>query len=128
VIKYGGSLLEKPGHRAAFLKEVGALSSKEKVVLVHGGGGEITRQMEKAGFPSTFVEGRRMTDDRAMGIIEKALGDLNREIVRDLNAAGARAMGFSGQKDHLMEAVPIPELGRVGYPRCVDQDVLQRIL
>src|SRR5690349_12545469 len=60
VIKYGGSLLEEPGHRSLFLKDVAELFKKKKIVLVHGGGKEISREMEKAGLEAKFVKGRRV--------------------------------------------------------------------
>jgi acetylglutamate kinase len=128
VIKYGGSLLDEPGHRSAFLKQAAALSKKEKLVLVHGGGKEITRQMEKAGLKARFVDGRRYTDEPTMKVVEEALSGLNREIVQELVAAGAGARGFSGQEDHLLEAAPVPELGRVGYPRSVNIEGFEKIL
>jgi len=128
VIKYGGSLLEDPAHRSAFLKKAAALSQKEEVVLIHGGGKEITRQMEKSGLQPRFIGGRRYTDDLTMTVVKQALSGLNRDIVSELIAAGAQAEGFSGEDGQLLEATPIAELGRVGYPRSVDQDVLATIL
>ncbi len=128
VIKYGGSLLEEPGHRSAFLKQIALLAKQEKVVLVHGGGKEITREMEKAGLEAKFVGGRRYTDDKTMDFVSKVLSRLNSEIVQELARAGVQAKGLSGQEGHLLEAAAIPELGRVGYPRSVDQNALQAIL
>ncbi len=128
VIKYGGSLLEEPGHRTAFLREVAALSKIEKVVLVHGGGKEISRQMEQAGLTPRFVNGRRVTDDAAMAVVQKSLALLNADIVRELKGFGAEAKGFSGQENHLMEGQAIEGLGRVALPTAVQEDVLQQIL
>ncbi len=128
VIKYGGSLLDEVAHRAAFLTRLGTLSLREKVVVVHGGGKEITREMEKAGLQAKFVGGRRYTDDETMKFVCKVLARLNLEIVNELKKGGVKAKGFSGQEKHLLEAAAITELGRVGYPRSVDQVVLQDIL
>jgi acetylglutamate kinase len=128
VIKYGGSLLEEAEHRARFMKQVAKVAKYEKVVLVHGGGKEITREMEKAGLETKFVGGRRYTDDPTMLFVLRVLLRLNGEIVKELEQTGTPARGLSGQEDHLLEGVAIPELGRVGYPRSVDQNALQLIL
>lgn len=128
VIKYGGSLLEEHGHRSQFLREVAAVSAVKSMILVHGGGKEISRQMENAGLITKFVQGRRFTDEAAMAVVEQALSELNRDIVAELKSYGAAAQGFSGRTDHLLEASPLTQLGRVGIPRQVDVAVLDRII
>jgi acetylglutamate kinase len=128
VIKYGGSLLEDPVHRADFLKDVAVLSQKNKVVLVHGGGKEISRALEKQGIPARFVNGLRLTDDATMVVVETVLGELNKSIVKQLTDLGARAEGYSGKSDHLLIASPVSELGRVGKPERVNIAVFGRVL
>jgi acetylglutamate kinase len=128
VIKYGGSLLEEPGHRTAFLKDVAALFKKQDVILVHGGGTEISRQMEQAGLKPKFVNGRRYTDAATMAVVKKALSNLNAEIVAELGKLGVPAFGRSGQEDHLMEAEIIQELGRAGLPKKVNAAALETVL
>ncbi len=128
VIKYGGSLLDEPDHRRVFLKDIAILSKKQKVILVHGGGKEISRQMEKAGLKPKFVDGRRYTDEAAMVVVKKALSGLNAEIVVELTALGAQVTGGSGQDSHLVEAKAVPGLGRVGVPTTVNVQVLKKIL
>ncbi len=127
VIKYGGSLLDEPGHRTEFLKDIAELSKKVKVILVHGGGKEISRQMEAAGLMPKFVNGRRFTDEATMSVVEKALSGLNQEIVAELNSLGAKAEGGSGQTDHILQASAIGELGRVGMPMSVNSEALHKI-
>jgi len=128
VIKYGGSLLDEATHRRAFLKEVAALSRNRQIILVHGGGKEISRQMEKEGIVPRFVNGRRFTDDQTMTVVKTALSGLNRNIVEELVASGALARGYSGQSDHVLEGTPIKGLGRVAMPASVNRDALARIL
>lgn len=128
VIKYGGSLLEDLQHRTEFLKQIKTLGEREKVVLVHGGGKEISRQMEQAGLQPRFVNGRRFTDEATMSVVKKALSTLNKQIVDELVRCGASAKGYSGQERHLLEAAPVKELGRVGLPRMVDSGVLQELI
>ena len=128
VIKYGGSLLEEPGHRTTFLRDVASISKKQKLILVHGGGKEISRQMEKAGLLPKFVDGRRYTDEATMTVVQKALSALNREIVGELTRLGAQAKGYSGQDNHLLQAEAVTDLGRVGMPSKVNEAALKSIL
>jgi acetylglutamate kinase len=128
VIKYGGSLLEDPAHSAGFLKDVAALSQKEKVVLVHGGGKEITRALEQKGIPARFVQGLRFTDEATLQVVQEVLGRLNQGVVKQLQALGVKAEGYSGRTDKLLRAAAVSELGRVGKPEVVNIPVFGRIL
>lgn len=128
VIKYGGSLLDEPGHRSLFLQNIAELSKKQKFILVHGGGKEISRQMEKSGITPRFVGGRRFTDEATMEVVTQALSGLNREIVSELARYGANAQGGCGRDGHLLEAKAIEELGRVGMPTKVDAFALKALL
>jgi len=128
VIKYGGSLLEDPSHREDFLKDVAALSKKAKVVLVHGGGKEISRALEKKGVATRFVNGLRVTDEHTLAVVADVLTRLNKEIVSHLVHLGVRAEGCSGKTDHVVLATALPELGRVGKPEQVNISMFGRIL
>jgi acetylglutamate kinase len=128
VIKYGGSLLEEPGHRSAFLKDVATLSKKDKIILVHGGGKEISRQMEQAGLKPRFVNGRRYTDDAVMQVVQKALSQVNGEITSELAKLQVPVLGISGQQDHLVEADIEKDLGLVGIPKKVHSVALKALL
>lgn len=128
VIKYGGSLLDDPTHRRDFLGQVAGLAQRVRIVLVHGGGKEISRQMEQAGLKPVFHEGRRVTDEAAMAIVEKALAGLNADLVTELTRHGAQARGYSGRDRHVLEAEAIAALGRVGQPRRVDVTALCQLL
>ncbi|HVO33886.1 MAG TPA: acetylglutamate kinase [Elusimicrobiota bacterium] len=128
VIKYGGSLLEEPGHRHNFLRQIATLRRTSKIVLVHGGGKEISREMEKSGMTPRFVEGRRYTDEQTMTFVEKVLQRLNASIVAELAELGAAAHGYSGRFEHVMEAKSVFELGRVGSPNMIHENVLRQII
>jgi acetylglutamate kinase len=119
VIKYGGSLLEDPQHRQEFLNDIAALSKTLKVVLVHGGGKEITRALEQKGLPAKFVNGLRVTDSLTMQVVQDVLARVNLQIVEELKNLGIRAEGYSGRTDHLLQGKAIAELGRVGKPERV---------
>lgn len=105
VVKYGGNAMnsEAAGKQVflqiATLKELGV-----RPVIVHGGGPAIKKMLDKAGLQSTFVEGHRVTDREAMAYVEMALrGQVNGEIVRELNTLGLKAVGLSGKDASMVE-------------------------
>ena len=87
-----------------------------KVVLVHGGGPEITDMLKKIGKESVFVDGLRVTDKETADIVQMVLaGKINKSLVNLLEIKGGKAMGISGMDGHMIEAVPKNEkLGFVG--------------
>ena len=129
VVKFGGSLLSDQAARLAFLKDAARLAKKNPLVLVHGGGPEINAALDKMGIVSTWVNGRRVTDDAAMGVVEGVLsGQVNKNLVGELNALGAKAVGLSGRDGGLLKAKPVRELGRVGEPDKVDPKLISVLL
>lgn len=108
-------------------------------VVVHGGGPQIGRMLDKLGIVSTFEDGLRVTDAASMEIVEMVLaGGINKSIVRAINAAGGKAVGISGSDANLITAVKatrtkkdpdsnierVVDLGFVGEPDKVDPSVL----
>ena len=94
-------------------------------VIVHGGGPQIGRILEKLGVVSTFVDGLRVTDDQTMDVVEMVLGGtVNREIVALIQQAGGRAIGLTGNDGDMIRVTrrtsPDRDLGRVGQVRGVD--------
>ena len=131
VIKYGGSLLEDPVHRKEFFTAVVSLAKKEKVVLVHGGGKEISKAFEEKGIPTVFKQGLRVTaNEEAMAVLEAVLKDINQRIVQELKGLGVEAKGYSGKSRQVMLAHVIneDELGLVGLPFDVKPDILESIV
>ena len=104
----GGILVVKVGG-AVVGSELGAF---EDAVVVHGGGRQITAALADAGVESTFVGGRRVTSDVAIGVVRDALVSVNRELCA---AIGPNAVGLIGDEIGL-KATRIVELGRVGAP------------
>jgi acetylglutamate kinase len=100
VLKVGGASIDA---------ELGAL---DDTVLVHGAGPQITAALAQAGIESAFVDGRRVTDDRAIGVVREALLRVNRQLCA---AIGPRAVSLAGD-DIGLEATRVPELGHVGRP------------
>jgi acetylglutamate kinase len=100
VLKVGGAM-------------VGAeLGELEDVVVVHGGGKQITQAMAEASLEVSWVGGRRVTDDAAIAVVREALLRVNRELCA---AIGPRAVGLAGDEIGL-KATPVSELGHVGTP------------
>jgi acetylglutamate kinase len=117
VVKFGGSLLSDHTARRSFLKDAARIAKREPLVLVHGGGPEINAALDKMGIVSQWVNGRRVTDREAMGVVEGVLsGQVNKNLVGELTALGIRAVGLSGRDGRLLRAKPVRDLGRVGEP------------
>jgi acetylglutamate kinase len=143
VIKYGGHAMENDELAALFAKDVVLLKLLGvNPVVVHGGGPQIGRMLEKLGIVSTFEDGLRVTDAASMEIVEMVLaGAINKSIVRAINAAGGKAVGLSGSDASLLSAVKaartkkdpdsnierVVDLGFVGEPDKVDPSVLQAL-
>src|SRR5436309_14407018 len=100
VVKYGGSFMDSPDAsiRNGVARDVVFLEAVEiNPVVVHGGGRAITRAMEKAGLKANFVQGQRVTDEAAMGIVDEVLSrEINPEVVAAINSMGGVAKGFAG--------------------------------
>jgi acetylglutamate kinase len=126
VLKYGGSAMSDPALRASFARDVVLLKFIGlRPVIVHGGGPQIGRILEKLGVQSTFVDGLRVTDDQTMDVVEMVLGGtVNREIVALIQQAGGRAIGLTGNDGDMIRVTrrtsPDRDLGRVGQVRGVD--------
>ncbi len=129
VVKFGGSLLSDQRARRAFLKDAARIAKKEPLVLVHGGGPEINAALDKMGIVSRWVQGRRVTDDAAMAVVEGVLsGQVNKNLVGELQSLGADAVGLSGRDGGLLRAKPVPDLGRVGEPSQADPKLVLTLL
>ncbi|MBR4769848.1 MAG: acetylglutamate kinase, partial [Clostridia bacterium] len=117
VVKYGGNAMIDDQLKAQVMEDVVLLSLiGVKVVLVHGGGPEISGLMEKLGKKPEFVDGLRVTDAETMDIVQMVLaGKVNKTLVNLLENKGGRAVGLSGMDGRLIEAVQKdPRLGFVG--------------
>ncbi len=134
VIKYGGSAIDAAGLVDSVLEDIAALRrGGAKVVIVHGGGKEISKWLGKLGVESQFTGGYRVTDDLTMDVAEMALsGSVNKRIVAALAGLGVRGVGISGRDGGLLTAqkkvIPEGDLGHVGNVTCVNTDVIKALL
>jgi len=116
LVKLGGTLLDQPASRDALAAQIAAARLQSQIVVVHGGGKQMTRYLAERGIESRFVNGLRVTTPETVDAVLKVFaGSVNHELVASLNRAGAAAVGISGIDAFLAEAEPLdPALGAVG--------------
>ena len=117
VVKYGGNAMVSEQLKDSVIRHICLLQLiGVKVVLVHGGGPEITEVLEKMGKQSAFVDGVRVTDEETVGVALMVLaGKINKTLVNLIELKGGSAIGLSGLDGHMLEAkIKKPELGYVG--------------
>ena len=117
VIKYGGNAMTNDALKEQVMGDIVLLHLiGVKIVLVHGGGPEISRLMEKLGKKPEFVDGLRVTDKETVDIVQMVLsGKINKTLVNMLESRGGRAIGISGMDGSLITAeAKDPRLGYVG--------------
>lgn len=131
VVKYGGNAMISEELRTAVISDIILLRLVGiRVVVVHGGGPEISAMLKKIGKESKFVDGLRYTDQETMDIVQQVLcGKVNKDLVATLNRTGGRAIGLCGMDGGLFQAVKLDErYGLVGKitqvdPRAVEDSV-----
>jgi acetylglutamate kinase len=138
VIKYGGHAMADEALQAGFAQDVVFLRyAGLRPVVVHGGGPQITAQLERAGLPSTFKAGLRVTTPEAMDVVRMVLtGRVNRDVVGLINRHGPFAVGMSGEDANLFTARRKPamvggepvDIGMVGEITAVNAGAVRALL
>jgi acetylglutamate kinase len=138
VIKFGGNAMVDEDLKAAFAQDVVFLRHAGlRPVVVHGGGPQISAQLEKLGLTSEFKAGLRVTTPETMDVVRMVLaGQVQRELVGLLNQHGPLAVGMTGEDAHTMSAVKRyteidgerVDLGRVGDVTAIDTGAIQALL
>ena len=131
VVKYGGNAMISDELRRAVISDLILLHLVGiRVVVVHGGGPEISEMLQKLGKESRFVDGRRHTDEETMDVVQQVLcGKVNKDLVATLNRMGGRALGLCGMDAELFQAVQLSDkYGLVGEITGVDPKVVQDAL
>ena len=131
VIKYGGNAMIDEEKKDSVMRDIVLLNLiGVKVVLVHGGGPEITEMLRRVGKESRFVNGLRVTDQETVEIVQMVLaGKVNKSLVNLIQNKGGKAIGLSGMDGHLIEAtIRDPELGYVGEITSVNVQPLLDML
>lgn len=144
VIKYGGHAMVDEELKRSFALDVILMKYIGiNPVIVHGGGPQINRFLEKMHITSSYIQGMRVTDGETMDVVEMVLvGKVNKEIVGLINHCGGKAVGLSGRDGDLVQARKLkleikpddpartPELidlGRVGEVTCVNPEILRTL-
>jgi len=143
VIKYGGNAMVDDELKNSFARDVVLMKLVGiNPVIVHGGGPQIGKLLERIGKESRFVQGMRVTDSETMDVVEMVLGGLvNKEIVNLINQHGGRAVGLTGKDGDLIRArklrfeqnapemntPEIIDIGHVGEVASIDSDVLEML-
>ncbi|TMB29490.1 MAG: bifunctional glutamate N-acetyltransferase/amino-acid acetyltransferase ArgJ [Deltaproteobacteria bacterium] len=134
VVKYGGAAMMKESLKKSFCDDIGLLRSVGlRPVVVHGGGPEITRTLEKLGSKPEFVDGQRVTNASDLKVVEMVLtGSINTDLVTLLNQEGGQAVGVSGKDGALLRVRKLQsegrDLGQVGEITRVNKDFLEMLL
>ncbi|HOA33841.1 MAG TPA: acetylglutamate kinase [Clostridiales bacterium] len=131
VIKYGGNAMLNCSLKKSVMRDIVLLSLIGiKVVLVHGGGPEISDMLSKTGKESKFIGGLRVTDEETMDIVQMVLaGKINKELVSLINSIGGKAIGLSGIDGAMIEAQQLSqELGFVGEIVNIDAKIINDVL
>ncbi|MFC1592489.1 acetylglutamate kinase [Candidatus Omnitrophota bacterium] len=104
VIKYGGSILGEERIRSSVLEDIVFLSFiGMRVILVHGGGPNISERMRTKGKKTEFIEGMRVTDNETLALVEEELDKLNALIVKEVSELGGRVSGISGKESQIIQ-------------------------
>ena len=132
VVKYGGNAMISEGLRHAVISDIILLSLVGiRVVVVHGGGPEISGMLKKIGKESKFVDGLRYTDGETMDIVQQVLcGKVNKDLVATLNRTGGKAVGLCGMDGGLFEAKVLDggKYGQVGEIVNVNAAIVETAL
>jgi acetylglutamate kinase len=130
VIKYGGNVFIDRNIFDNFITDINILNKIGlSVVVIHGGGPRIKRELEKSNIQSKFIRGLRVTDKKIVGIVESVLIDFNDDIVNSLEKKGSKAISIHTKKNNIIEIIPEQEeLGFVGIPKKINNDVLLNII
>ena len=130
VIKYGGNVFIDRNIFNNFISDLSILKQLGlSIVVVHGGGPRIKRELDKSNIQSKFIRGLRVTDEKIINIVENVLIDFNIDIVDSLKEKGTEAISINTKKNNIIEVIPeSEELGFVGKPSKINSDIIKNIL
>ena len=130
VIKYGGNVLIDRSIFNNFIEDIGILNKLGlSIIVVHGGGPRIKRELEKSNIPTKFINGLRVTDEKIIYIVEKVLIDFNNDIVKSLNEKGSKAVSITTKTKNIIEVFPEDKkLGFVGVPSKIHNNIVNDLI
>jgi acetylglutamate kinase len=130
VIKYGGNVLIDRDVFDNFILDINILNKLGlSVIVVHGGGPRIKRELDKKKIQSKFIDGLRVTDKNIINVVEEVLIEFNNDIVSNLNKLGSNAVSFHTKENNIIEVTPEKkELGFVGIPKKINLQLIENII
>ena len=130
VIKYGGNVFIDREIFNNFISDLKILNELElSVIVVHGGGPRIKRELDKSNIKSKFIRGLRVTDKKIINIVENVLIDFNNDIVKSLEEKGTKGVSINTKNNNVIHVDPeSSELGFVGMPKKIESDIINKIL
>ena len=130
VIKYGGNVLIDRNIFNSFIQDISILNKLGlSIIVVHGGGPRIERELKKANIQTKFINGLRVTDKNVINIVEKVLIEFNNDIVSSLKKKGSKAVSVNTKVNNVINVIPDkPELGFVGVPYKINLDIIKNLV
>tara|TARA_Y100000590_G_scaffold446979_1_gene581506 strand:- start:595 stop:1443 length:849 start_codon:yes stop_codon:yes gene_type:complete len=130
VIKYGGNVFIDRNIFNNFIVDISVLNKLGlSILVVHGGGPRIKRELDKSNIQSKFIRGLRVTDENIINIVENVLIDFNDDIVNSLKKKGSKAISINSKNNNVIEVIPeAKELGFVGVPNKININILKELL
>ena len=130
VIKYGGNVLIDRNIFDNFITDLCILKKLGlSVIVVHGGGPRIKRELDKSNIQTKFIRGLRVTDEKIINIIEKVLIDFNNDIVSSLDKKSTKAISIHSKNNNIIQVIPeAKELGFVGIPNKINNNILLNMI
>ena len=130
VIKYGGNVFIDREIFNNFISDISVLNKLGlSIIIVHGGGPRINKELEKFNIKPKFIKGLRVTDHEIIGIVESVLISFNEDIIKSLKKNETDAVSIHTKKNNIIEVMPeSKELGYVGIPYKINSDILLNIV
>ena len=130
VVKYGGNVFIDRSIFNNFIEDIVILNKLGlSIVVVHGGGPRIKRELEKSNIQSKFIRGLRVTDEKVIDIVETVLIDFNKDIVESLKKKGSEAVSINTKNNNVIQVTPEgEELGFVGIPNKINTGIINDIV
>ena len=130
VIKYGGNVFIDRNIFNNFVEDISVLNKLGlSIVVIHGGGPRIKRELDKSNIQSKFIRGLRVTDEKIINVVENVLIDFNNDIVESLKKRGTDAIPINTKNNNVIKIIPeSEELGFVGKPNEINKDIIKNVL
>ena len=130
VIKYGGNVFIDRDIFNNFIRDISILNKLGlSILVVHGGGPRIKRELDKSNIQSKFIRGLRVTDEKIINIVEGVLINFNVDIVNSLKKKGSEAISIHTKNNNVIEVTPeAKELGFVGVPNKININIIKDVL